>query len=86
MVATINLRTIYMSPEGEVSQGFPWTIEVDYRSQFKCRHCRPVGKDKWGIEQFECPRVVVSQNEGGCASTATCFDCIIEAQKQMESE
>lgn len=55
-----------------------------------CPHCKYietfhfagyVHDQAWSENAYICPRVVVSYNEGGHATTGVCLDCLIEATK-----
>ena len=79
--------------EGGMWEGSRWRMvfnvkcDGDGTRNGPCRHCHSIREvehtnqygGKWTEREWICPRVVEADNEGGCASTGVCADCIHEA-------
>ena len=74
--------------EGGLWDNKEWNIcfDVSISRDNHCRHCRENDDPADKYEEFICPRVIVAYNEGGCASTGVCLDCVLEAVTQMDGE
>jgi hypothetical protein len=73
-----------------------FTISLNYKcyGPHKCKHAGekctengnwPDGR-AWAAEYYKVPRIVIAINEGGCATTGVCLDCILEAAKELEAK
>lgn len=70
---------------GGMWEGNEWEIHFDEDvsyNQKQCPHCND-DKVENGRKIWTCPQVVVMYNEGGCATTGVCLDCILDAEKSL---
>ena len=84
----------YTFSSGCMWEGFDWKISMNVEcselgGREPCRHCHDVhieqrqsaDGDPYTEKVWICPAVVIAINEGGCASTGMCLQCILEAAK-----
>lgn len=87
-------RRLMIFHEGGMWDEAGWEVRLNvecddsYGGIKPCKHCLDIkmvaheNSEKsfsWTQMEWICPRVVVARNEGGCATTGVCMDCIVEA-------